>query len=377
MVASSADVMKVLSKSTTFPVTPYQNSINTFPPPKGLEHFLLADLNPERHDREKEAFKSAMKSGHECRAEIRKHAESLVELVEQRRDGKIDVVKDVAKRLPIKVFATYFGVPTGGGMPEDDMYLHISRIFWALFMNPDKNRTVQLEAVASVELLQKYLDWLVLARKAKVLASSKPPQDVLGKFIWYYGHLESPYRDVFLSQERVVANICGILIGGVVGFVQAIAFIVEVLTKQHIDAWPGAVSAANGDRVDELWGYAREALRFKPQAPGILRGTGASGATLGEVFIPPNNVVLASHQSAMMDEMLVPDPTRFDPTRPDSCYLHFGYGRNRCLAEDLAPVIITEGLRAILRLKKVHRPAGGELKMGEPYPESLVLSYDK
>lgn len=377
IVSKTADVKEVLRNNATFPVLPYQNPININPPPRGLGHFLLADLNLVRHDREKEVFSQAMPKGEKCRPGIRQHAENLVALAAQSDPGKIDVIKDVAERLPVRVYGSYFGVPTGGPgqMPEDHLSVIIRRLFWALFMNVDHDPAVQWDAQSSFATFREYVEGLVKARKPQVLASPQMPDDMLGRFIWYQGRPESPYRDVFSSEERVVANLCGILIGGVAGFVQGIGFILDILSSRTPGVWNEAVATANSDEVDELWRYAREALRLRPQGPGIVRGT-ADVVELRGVKIPANSVVLASHQSAMMDEDEVPNPHGFDPNRPDDCYLHFGFGRNQCLAIDLAPVVITEGVRAILRLKNVRRPAEGKLKMGKPYPESFVLEYD-
>lgn len=377
IVAKSADVMEVLRDNDTFPVKPYQNPINTNPPPAGLGHFLLADLVLTRHDREKEAFSKAMRSGEESRADIRAHGEYLIGLVKARGNREIDVIKDVAERLPIRMIGTYFGVPTGGKgeMPEGYMYLVIGRIFRGLFMNLENDAIVQADAEVSSGTLRAYVDRQLQARKAQVIESPDIPADILGRFSWFQGRPESAYRDVFSSDERVVANLCGIMTGAVVGFVQAIGNIVDVLSTQDASIWEGAVSAATSDRVDTLWAYAQEALRFRPQGIGIVRATSVA-TTLSGVAIPAGNLVLASHQSAMMDEKLAPEPSRFILNRPASSYLHFGFARNKCLGIDLAPVIITEALRVILRLKNVRRPPESKLEMGELYPESFVLSYD-
>lgn len=378
IVARSADVMRVLDENVSFPVTPYQNPINTSIPPAGLGHFLLADLDLERHDREKKAFSEAMRSGEECRDDIRRHVDDLIGAAKKRRNGEIDVIKDVAQRLPIRNIGTYFGVPSTGDrgeMPEGYMYLVIGRIFRGLFMNLEDNAVVQAAAVAASATLRAYVEGQLQKREAEILRSPGLPADVLGRFAWFHSHPESSFRDIFSSEERVVANLCGIMTGAVMGIVQAIGNIIDVLSTQESSIWEGAASAATGDRMDTLWAYAQEALRFRPQGIGILRGVSV-GTTLGGVAIPAGSVVIASHQSAMMDESLVPQPSRFMLNRPADNYLHFGFGRNECLGKELAPVVITEALRGILRLENVRRPPESKLVMGEPYPESFVLSYD-
>jgi hypothetical protein len=46
--------------------------------------------------------------------------------------------------------------------------------------------------------------------------------------------------------------------------------------------------------------------------------------------------VIAPPLAAMFDAEAFPDPSRFDPSRPFQCYLHFGFGPRRCFGQYIA-----------------------------------------
>jgi cytochrome P450 len=380
LVALHSDVTEVLDTNDVYAVLPYQAKAAPM-----LGWFTLADPNLTRHDAEKAVFVQAMPSADDPAlvAMIKSEAEGLIAEVKARGDGKIDIVQDFARRLPVKIVDKVLGVPSGSGGPdfaptEAQMYDWIARLFRHFFLNlagtPGDDVTKSGEQ-AGQELLD-YLKKLVAWRKGQLSGAAGTPTDVLGRFIV----MQSKYSDI-LSDDRIVMNICGIITGAVVTVEKSIANIVDVILDPK---WKGVVvggvmEAAGGSDNAKLWAYALEALRFNPQGIAIPRVVTAP-TKLGGIDIPAGTLVLAAHPSAMMTESVFPKPDQFsvDPSaRKPENYLHFGYHRYECLGKGVTSTEIAEALRALFSLPKLRLIPGNELvyKDPDPYPETFVLAY--
>jgi cytochrome P450 len=122
-------------------------------------------------------------------------------------------------------------------------------------------------------------------------------------------------------------------------------------------------------------------MRFKPLNPGPMRNCAAdytiAAGTPRATRIRKGAKLLAGTQSAMFDERRVIRPNEFNPNRPASNFMLFGYGLHWCLGAFIAEVQITQTLKALLLTKGLRRAPGkaGQLHLLGPFPEHLVVEF--
>lgn len=130
----------------------------------------------------------------------------------------------------------------------------------------------------------------------------------------------------------------GLVVGAIPTVAEAVTRAVPVL-RADAQRWGAVCRAAAVDDHALLWSFVAEALRFSPQAPGLLRAPAHA----------PERLVLASTYSAMHDAARMTCPERFRADRPDGVYLHFGSGPHRCAGESSATALLTAAVRAVAR----------------------------
>ena len=79
---------------------------------------------------------------------------------------------------------------------------------------------------------------------------------------------------------------------------------------------------------------------------------------IGEVDIPAGQMVLVSLSGADRDPVLGEGLETFDPTRPATSHLGFGYGIHRCVGAELARIELRIAFPALARCFPTMRPAG-------------------
>jgi cytochrome P450 len=248
-------------------------------------------------------------------------------------------------------------------------------MFENFFLNLGGDATIRAQGRASGDELMKYLRKVVAARKPVVATATAMPENVMDRFIF----LQTKYPQI-LDDERIAANVCGIIAGAVVTVEKVVANVMDVLLDPKWDdsVWAGAVTAAANDDSDALWLYYHEALRFRPQGAAIARVV-TQDVTVNGVLIPAKTLVLNAHTSAMKDPAAFPTPEQIilEPgLRDREKYMHFGWHRYQCLGKYMAPVEITEMMRALLRLPRLRRGTDSKLIYKGQYPENFVLEFD-
>ncbi|HWU95411.1 MAG TPA: cytochrome P450, partial [Sphingomonas sp.] len=74
----------------------------------------------------------------------------------------------------------------------------------------------------------------------------------------------------------------------------------------------------------------------------------------------------------------VTDPGRFDPHRPTSDYIHFGYNLHQCFGRHINRATLHLMLKPLLKRANLRRAPGGtgRLVKNGPFAESLTVVFD-
>jgi cytochrome P450 len=184
-----------------------------------------------------------------------------------------------------------------------------------------------------------------------------------------------------LDDDGVRRNISGIIVGAVDTNSAALAQALDQLLARP-DALAKASQAARAGDVGTVSRFLFEALRFNPQAPGLLRfcrnGATVAAGTTRETKVPAGTTVVLGTLSAMFDPDAFPDPNAFRADRESPPYLHFGHGMHTCYGRPINLVQLPEIAMALLRLDGLRRASGsaGRIVYDGPFPDRLVVAFD-
>jgi cytochrome P450 len=357
LVTRAADVHHVLSNQETFTVTPYGRTMQRFSGPFAL------GLNGVRHAEARRQLESVLApiDVTHLRTWATSTAEQLLTL--HGRNGQVDVVTDLAERLPARFVADYFGVP---GPDEETLIKWSKTLFEGTFLNVGHQRSLEAEADAVAAEMRSYIDELVSRARHH---EATPTPTVLGRLI---------------ATQSDNAAVRTMLVGLVLATIPTVAKATTRATDHLLStagALPGARAAAQQGDEELLWRYVREALRFRPQTSTLVReaatNTTIAADTGHQRHVNTHELVLAATASAMRDPDMVERPHRFRTDRLESDYLHFGAGPHRCPGQHIAPVLLTAAVAALFRrpgLRRVPGPAGRLVTEGR-WPAHLTVAF--
>jgi cytochrome P450 len=258
--------------------------------------------------------------------------------------GRIEVVGDLFRRVPLEVCAEYFGFPG----PDPETLSDWSRaVMTDVTANLPGDPGIRAAAVAAGTEMMDHLRMLVAERRA-----GPPGDDVLGRLV----RTELP-AELGFDDERLAINVAGLLLG----FVENAAGSMTHLVRQLLDRPEALKAAADPERFEA---YVWEALRFDPFLKVIARFSAREFRVPSGAVVPAGRLVLIAVASAMFDEDAVADPAEFVPGRPAHTLLHFGYGPHACVGVHPGAVVISETVRRLLL-----RPGVGPL----PPPDDEVI----
>jgi cytochrome P450 len=298
--------------------------------------------------------------------------DGLLEQARSRGEGRIDLVGDFARRVPLQVCGAYLGFP---GPDEESMSRWSQTSQIAIFRNPRRDPDLNAAAAAAGKEMHAYLARLIAERRGSLQDQPDAvPPDVLGRLL----RLRPP-AELCFDDHRVATNLAGMLIGYLENTAQSVVQVIEQLMLR-----PGvrgeAERAAIGDPAlfDR---YVWEALRLNPFAAYVFRlceetYTLAAG-TPRETVIPAGTVVMACHPAAMSDPDVVPEPDVFRTDRPAFANLHFGHGAHDCVGGYAGAATITEMVRRVLlrpELQLLPPPDGVIGFDGTAFPTRFALA---
>jgi cytochrome P450 len=177
-------------------------------------------------------------------------------------------------------------------------------------------------------------------------------------------------------------GIRAILIGMITGFVptntMAGGHILEMLLRKPVMLKAAREAAGAGD--DDLLKHCLfEALRYMPINLGPFRicsdDCTVAPDTAHAANLRKDTKVLAMTSSAMFDSRRVLRPFRFDPGRPASNHMHFGFGMHWCVGAMIARAQITQTFKALLVDRSLERARGrrGKLAFWGLFPDHLYI----
>lgn len=358
------DVISTLSSEVDFGVTPaYATKMD-----ETSGAFFLGMEDGPRYYREHGFARAGFREGDMERISklMGEYAKESVERVA--RTGEMDLVGDFAYHLPLRLLADYFGVP--GPSPEI-LQRWMQSLFWQLFLNFGNDETVRDQALQSSREMRPYLAQRVAELRAK-------PDDAtfLGRLVAEL--VANPVPG--LDDDAVVRNIGGIIIGAVSTQATSMSLALQELLRRPDELARAQIAARENDDA-AVSGYVFEALRFNPHNPlvirHVMRETVLGEGMLHQRRVVPGDRVFAMTISASFDARGFPDPERFDPNRPYSSYLHFGYGLHRCFGAQIVHAVLTASLKEVLKLealRSVKAPSRAILRDG-PFPRKFDLRF--
>ena len=170
------------------------------------------------------------------------------------------------------------------------------------------------------------------------------------------------------------------LIGMIVGFVptntMAGGHILEMLLRRPKFLAAARAAAEAGDR-DLLSHCLFEAMRFMPLNPGPFRVCTADYTLAADTWraktIRKGSWVLASTMSAMLDSRHLARPRKFDPHRPASDYMLFGFGMHWCAGFFIAQAQIVGTFAPLVVQPQLQR--AGRLRRRGQFPDHLPVRW--
>ena len=345
-VTRSGDVRDVLSRHLVFTVSGYAPMMDASVGP-----YMLARDGTTINQRDKGLLRALLRQ--EDLPRIRELVAQLTgqALAAAAPTGRVEVVSEVSRLVPIRVVEDYFGFRG----PDLATMFRWSRATQSdMFHNQkDDPRVHQDNLRAGAEMVACVRDLIATGRRE--LASGAGKDTALDRML----AARLP-EEIGFDDERMIINTCGFLIGAGETTSAAIVQILDQLLE-HPEWLAAAREAAEAGDQDRLAAVCWEALRFNPINPFVVR-TCAQDAVVGSgrrrTTVKAGATVLACTRSAMWDAKVMESPREFRPGRPAEDYLHFGFGHHTCLGDQVSSAVIPETIRHLVQLPGLRRDDG-------------------
>ena len=339
--------------------------------------FMLARDASPLNWRDKSIMRTAMPL--DDLPQVRAMVRSLTgEILDKLASGSIDVVNDLGRRVPVRLCGEYFGFPG----PDESSMLRWSKATQAdFFKNLARDPAIHSDSVqAGLEITTYLKTLLATARQSLSKSGTVSNPAILNTVVFRLLQTIFP-NSLGFDDERLVANIVGLMVGSVETTSQAIVQSLDQILRRP-SVQKAAVQSAKSDDDTTLDAIVWEALRFDPINPLVFRFVErdcivASG-TNRQSMLRAGSIVFACTASAMHDAGELPDPDLFVGGRPSHHYLHFGYGQHECLGKCVASMMIPEVIKQILRCQGIGLLPNGESVIdfaGGPFPEHYKIAF--
>ncbi|MHA4810840.1 cytochrome P450 [Flavitalea flava] len=333
--------------------------------------FLGMDRNNPQFDRERELVRRTAKK--EDMDRIRTYVRNASEktLTQARPFGKIDVAHTLCYSILVRLIDSYFGVPP----PTENIMKHWLRVlFYDLFLNFTNNKTKHEQAVEAALARREWILQLIKDRKRELILED----NILNRMIL----LQREPGNEWFDDESITRNMGGLITGILETTNKAVILVLDELFNRP-EILKGAITTATEKDMTKMYGYVKEAMRFNPAQPGVIRYCETEQQLKGKgekkYRIKAKRKVFALTACAMMDPAAFPDPWTFDPQR-QATYMNYGYALHECYGKYINAVTISEFTAAILRLHNLRREPGwagtGTGLHEGPFFNNFVVAFD-
>jgi cytochrome P450 len=262
-------------------------------------------------------------------AKLREHiqdiADRLIQEIQARGTGRMDMLADFAEPLPAMVTTELLGVPVEDHVKLKDWSVTFAGMLGNFQHNPDLLGGV-LEAV---ENLSAYFHTAIRQQRRH------PRNGLVSAF------LASEVNGDRLSDEEVAANCIVTMVGGLETTTNLIGNGMLTLLRSPADL------ERLRDEPEVLPSAVEELLRYESPSQHTAR-IARDDVVLGGQQIGKGQAVIAVMAAGNRDPERFPDPDRLDIERPDNRHLAFGWAAHFCFGAPLARLEAEISFRSIL-----------------------------
>ncbi|YCM44584.1 cytochrome P450 [Verrucomicrobiaceae bacterium 227] len=356
------DVEEVLSRDEVFFVT-YEKKMREVSGNQG--NFFLGMQNSPDYQQDVANMRSVVRR--DDLADIQSFVTTRAEELMAARESQIDLVADLAKRVPARWFMNYFGCPHDN---EDELIEWACHLFRFVFVSTNSPAFDQ-EALESAAKVRDFLDHCIQDRKAHPVQKD----DILARCLALQEGGVPRMSDLDIRN-----NFLGLLTGAVLTTSSAVTKAIDQLLERPVEL-AAARKAAGEDNDALLKSYLFEALRFNPMSPGLARFCSQdyviAKGTERETLVKKGSIVVVGTLSAMFDSSKFDEPGQFRIDRPAHQYLFFGFGLHRCFGQYVSEIQIPAIAKALLKRNDLKRAPGdeGQLQLEGGFPKRLKLQF--
>ncbi|GAB3483972.1 cytochrome P450 [Amycolatopsis cihanbeyliensis] len=248
----------------------------------------------------------------------------IQQIVQERLDamaaaeGPVDLVQEFAMPIPSLVICELLGVP----YEDRDDFQHLAEARFDLFGG----------AGASLGAISESLEYLrgVVRRQRE-----SPGDGLLGMIIREHGDEVDDLELAGLAD--------GVLTGGFETTASMLALGALVLLRD-----PDSFQLVHDDD-EAVPGFVEELLRYLTVVQVAFPRFAREDVDVAGTTIAKGDMVVVSLSGADRDDSLGTDMERFDPRRPATSHLAFGYGVHRCIGAELARMELRAAYPALVR----------------------------
>lgn len=313
----------------------------------------------------------------------REEAIDAIESVQGPYRPEIDVVTDLANRVPLKLVERHFGIHDYGTLLQDcqeitfyifNFMAEIPLLQWVL--------RLRRRAVKAGARLQENIGSQVKNRWNYLKGPTAPPpgKTVLDRLLQSNLNPADETAHLELVRRILTGLISGSTVATVAQFTAAVNRLMDLPPNERRTLQYAALAAAVRENPEPLWSYLREAARFGAM-PGFLTRRCRLSYTLArgsrrETRVFPGDVIALSPHYAGRDPFAFHDPATFNPGRPESSYTLFGHGLHACIGAFLGKILMVEMAAQLFMLRGLERdPKRGRLVSYRSIPKHFVLNY--
>ncbi|KAG8750070.1 hypothetical protein FRC12_013089 [Ceratobasidium sp. 428] len=376
-------VREVLGDNKTYPVT-YVENMNHL---TGGYGFFLAMDDRVKHQKDMNLMHKVMVTPEALAQYTQWYGAKTAELINEKsfsmsksKTRSVDIVRDVLNLVPVHwVSQELAGLPLkckgneDGLITEQELYGMLATIFSYIFLNIDpvtgwRLRDKATEYAEKLQgIIQGHLEAIasksgfsIAGLKARLTDGWYGNDDAAQAFL---ANLYKNRGD--LTIEQLSYNVFGCMVASGSNYSMAATHVLDFYLSDERQVEREAIrklalqDTPESDR--KLGGYVREAMRLRPQAPGIFRDVNKR-VTLQDgdriLQLDEHDRLFVSLANSGLDSKAFPDPQKVDPERPRGDYNLFGFGMHKCMGAQFTEQTMPAVLRSIFKLKNVRRAPG-------------------